>query len=106
MPQVKGPLVTLSIEHGMQTSSSPYIRMAGCEHIGASGVHSFFAILEPLSQHPESPDLAPTILERLEQELATRQKVTATAAISSSIEAVNEELYFYNQDRAEEDRLY
>ncbi|MEX2425966.1 MAG: hypothetical protein WD401_04295, partial [Thermomicrobiaceae bacterium] len=93
-------------DSGMRTGDSPYIRTAGCERIGSSGVHSFFAILEPLVPHAESAELAPLILERLEQELATRQKVTATAAISSSIEAVNEELYHYNQGREDEDRLY
>jgi serine/threonine protein phosphatase PrpC len=106
MPQLQQSLVTLSIEHGMRASDSPFIRTAGCEQIGAQGVHSFFAILEPMTQHPESAELAPLILERLEQELATRQKVTATAAISSSIEAVNAELFYYNEDRDEDDHLY
>jgi serine/threonine protein phosphatase PrpC len=106
MPQLQHPLVTLSIENGMRTGDSPYVRTAGCEQIGASGVHSFFAILEPMSAHPESADLAPLILERLEQELATRQRVTATAAISSAIEAVNAELYYYNEGREEDDRLH
>jgi hypothetical protein len=106
MPQLQHSLVTLSIENGLRTGDSPYVRTAGCEQIGSSGVHSFFAILEPMSQHPESSDLAPLILQRLEQELATRQKVTATAAISSSVEAVNAELYYYNEGREEDDRLY
>lgn len=106
MPQLQHPLVTLSIENGMRTSESPYIRIAGCEQIGATGVHSFFAILEPLTAHPEMADLAPLILERLEQELATRQKVTATAAISASVDAVNAELYEYNEERDKDDRLY
>jgi serine/threonine protein phosphatase PrpC len=106
MPQTQQSLVMLSIEHGMRTGESPYIRTAGCEQIGARGVHSFFAILEPLSVHPEIEDLAPLILQRIEQELATRQKVTATAAISASVEAVNDELFQYNRGRAEDDRLY
>ncbi len=106
MPQLQVPLVTLSIENGMRTGDSPYVRTAGCDQIGAAGVHSFFAILEPLSPHPETPDLAPLILERLEQELATRQKVTATAAISASVEAVNAELYEYNEQRQHDERLY
>lgn len=106
MPQLQHSLVTLSIENGMRTGDTPFVRTAGCEQIGAPGVHSFFAILEPMSQHPEIADLAPIILERLEQELATRQKVTATAAISASVEAVNAELHYYNQDREEDDRLY
>ncbi len=106
MPQLQHPLVTLSIENGMRTGDTPFVRTAGCEQIGAPGVNSFFAILEPMSLHPEIADLAPLILERLEQELATRQKVTATAAISASVEAVNAELYFYNQGREEDDHLY
>jgi hypothetical protein len=106
MPQLQHSLVTLSIENGMRAGDSPYIRTAGCEQIGSTGVHSFFAILEPLVAHPESAELAPLILERLEQELATRQKVTATAAISSSIEAVNEELHHYNQSRDDDEQLY
>ncbi len=106
MPQLQQPLVTLSVENGTRTSESSYIRTAGCEQIGAQGVHSFFAILEPLSLHPEVEELAPLILQRLEQELATRQKVTATAAISDSVEAVNAELYAYNEGRDEDDRLY
>jgi serine/threonine protein phosphatase PrpC len=106
MPQLQHPLVTLSIENGMRTGETPFVRTAGCDQIGAPGVNSFFAILEPMSLHPEMADLAPLILERLEQELATRQKVTATAAISASVEAVNAELFYYNQDREEDDRLY
>ena len=106
MPQTQQSLAMLSVENGMRASESPYIRIAGCEQIGARSVHSFFAILEPLSPHPEIEDLAPLILQRLEQELATRQQVTATAAISDSVEAVNAELYAYNEQRDDDDRLY
>jgi hypothetical protein len=106
MAQLQVPLVTLSVRDGVARSDSPYIKTAGCESIGASGVHSYFAILEPLSAHPESPELAPLILDRLEQELATRNSLTATAAVSASVEAVNEELHHYNQSRAEQDRLF
>lgn len=87
-------------------ADSPYLSTAGCEQIGHKGVHSFFAILEPLNVHPESAELAPLVLDRLEQELATRMSFTATSAISASVEAVNEELHHYNQHRPREDRLY
>jgi serine/threonine protein phosphatase PrpC len=106
MARLQVPLVTLSVCDGVASADSPYISTAACEHIGTPRVHSFFAILEPLSVHPESQELAPLILDRLEQELATRNSVTATAAVSASVEAVNEELHHYNQHRAHQDRLY
>ncbi len=106
MPQLQVPLVTFTVEDGVVTSDSPFVATAGCQRIGRPKVHSFFAILEPLVAHPEISELAPLILSRLEQELATRTKLTATAAISASVEAVNEELHHYNRPRPAEERLY